>query len=65
MTDEQETSCDDVHEILEQFVEMEMRSENVAHLMPLVQKHLDLCPDCREEYEALKKALEFEGHLHR
>jgi len=24
-----------------------------AELMPLAERHLDLCPDCLEEYEAL------------
>ena len=60
MTEDQEISCDDVHELIDQFTEMEMRGEDVARLMPLVQKHLDLCPDCREEHEALLQALEFE-----
>ena len=60
MTEDQEISCDDVHELIDQFTEMEMRGEDVARLMPLVQKHLDLCPDCREEHEALLEAFEFE-----
>ena len=63
ITEEQEISCDDVHELLDQFTELEMRGEDVAHLMPLVQRHLDLCPDCREEHEALIQALEFEKHM--
>jgi hypothetical protein len=63
ITEEQEISCDDVHELLDQFIEMEMRGEDVAKLMPLVQKHLDLCPDCREEHEALLLALEFEKRM--
>jgi hypothetical protein len=63
VTEEQELSCDDVHEILDQFTELKMRGEDVVYLMPLVQKHLDLCPDCREEHEALLRALEFEKHM--
>ena len=63
ITEEHEISCDDVHAILDQFTELEMRGEDVAHLMPLVQKHLDLCPDCGEEHEALMQALEFEKHM--
>ena len=63
MTEDQEISCDDVHELIDQFTEMEMRGEDVARLMPLVQKHLDLCPDCREEHEALLQALEFEKRM--
>jgi predicted anti-sigma-YlaC factor YlaD len=35
-----------------------MRGEDASHLMPMVQKHLNMCPDCREEYEALLKMME-------
>jgi hypothetical protein len=63
LTEEKEISCDNVHEILDQFTEMELRGEDVAHLMPLVQRHLELCPDCGEEHEALVQALEFEKQM--
>jgi hypothetical protein len=52
-TDEVEISCDDVMALLDQYVELEARGEDVAHLLPLVKKHLDRCRDCHEEYEAL------------
>ncbi len=60
MTKEEEYSCDDVHEIIDQYVEMKRRGENVEELMPLVKHHLDMCRACFEEYEALMIALEFE-----
>ncbi len=63
ITEEDEISCDDVHEILDRFTELKMRGENVEGLMPLVQKHLDLCPDCREEHEVLILALEVESSM--
>lgn len=63
ITEEEGISCDDVHEILDQFTELKMRGEDVAQLMPLVQRHLDLCTDCREEHEVLIQALEFEKHM--
>lgn len=63
VTDEQEISCDDVHRVLAEFVELQQRGEDVAHLMPLVQKHLEICPDCREEHEALLRALEIEKEI--
>ncbi|MBN1666267.1 MAG: hypothetical protein JW862_04240 [Anaerolineales bacterium] len=59
-TEEQEISCEDVLLLLAEFTEMKQRGADVAHLMPLVQKHLDMCQDCREEHEALFRALEFE-----
>ena len=60
MTKEEEISCDDVHALLDEFVELKLRGEDVDELMPLVKHHLDMCRDCFEEYEALLTALEFE-----
>lgn len=58
MTAENEISCDDVYAVLDQFVEAVKRGENVLLLMPLVRQHLDMCPDCREEYETLLRMLQ-------
>lgn len=57
-TDEVEISCDEVFELLDQYVELEARGENVAELLPFVKKHLDRCRDCHEEYEALVRVFE-------
>jgi hypothetical protein len=62
-TRERELTCDEVHALIDQFAEMSMRGEDPTHLMPLVQQHLDMCPDCREEYEALMEALRIEKEL--
>lgn len=58
MTEEQEISCDDVFAVLDEFAEAMQRGENVLLLMPLVRQHLEMCPDCREEYEALLRMLQ-------
>ncbi|MCP4139801.1 MAG: hypothetical protein GY755_05840 [Chloroflexi bacterium] len=60
MTKEDEHSCSDVYELLDQFVELKMRGADVEKIMPKVKHHLDMCKDCFEEYEALMAALEFE-----
>lgn len=57
-TDEVEISCDEVFELLDQYVELEARGENVAELLPFIKKHLDRCRDCHEEYEALVRVFE-------
>jgi hypothetical protein len=57
-TDEVEIGCDEVFELLDQYVELEARGETVTELLPLVKKHLDRCRDCREEYEALARVFE-------
>jgi len=59
MTHDQELTCNEVHALIDQFAEMNQRGENPAYLFPLVQRHLDMCPDCRDEYEALLLALKF------
>ncbi len=48
-----EYSCEDVNQLLDEFTEAVAQGKDLATLMPLVQQHLDLCPDCREEFEAL------------
>jgi hypothetical protein len=56
-TDDVEYSCDDVLAVLDQFTEAFLRGEDVATLMPLVQRHLEMCADCHEEFEALLRIL--------
>lgn len=57
-TQETELSCDEVHALIGQYAEMAMAGENVAELLPLVYHHLEMCPDCREEFEALSRILQ-------
>lgn len=57
MTDETELSCDEVLALLDQYAERALRGEDVAQLMPLVQRHLDRCGDCMQEYQALLRIL--------
>ena len=57
MTHTEELSCDEVFVLLDQYAEKASRGENVAELMPLIQHHLELCPDCHEEYDALMRVL--------
>jgi hypothetical protein len=51
-------TCDQVFDLIDQYTERTARGEDVAHLMPLVVAHLDICPDCREHFEALERVLE-------
>ena len=53
-TREEELTCDEVFALLDQFTELAAQGEDVAQLMPLVQRHLDMCDDCREEYRVLE-----------
>jgi hypothetical protein len=57
-TQEVEFSCDEVFDILDQYTELVYRGEDAAELMPLVEHHIEICPDCREEFESLLRILE-------
>jgi hypothetical protein len=57
-TEEVELTCDKVFDLLDQFTEMALKGEDVARLMPMVEHHLEMCPECREEYEALRRIVE-------
>jgi len=46
-------TCEDVFAVVDQYVEIEVRGEDAARLMPLLREHLNGCHDCCEEYEAL------------
>ena len=52
-TQEVEFSCDDVYHLLDQYSEAVVQGENAEQLMPLVEHHIHICPDCRDEFEAL------------
>ncbi len=53
-----EIACDEAYRFMGQFAERVARGEDAGCLMPQVQQHLDRCPDCREEFNALLRALD-------
>lgn len=63
MTEDEELSCDEVFRLLDQFAELRAAGENPAIYFPLVEKHLEKCMDCREEYEAVLVMLGVNGQL--
>jgi len=52
-----EIDCDACEEQLASFAELTLAGRSAAEALPLVQDHLDRCGDCREEFEALLRAL--------
>ncbi len=57
-TQDVELTCDDVFAVLDQFAELAAQGEDVTQLMPLIQQHLDMCEDCREEYKVLERIVQ-------
>lgn len=56
-TQEIEFDCKEVYALMDRYAEMIARGEDPSPLMPLVQQHLEMCPDCREELEKLVQIL--------
>ena len=56
-TTEDAYCCDEVFALLDEYVELVADDEEAKQLMPLVKNHLDMCPDCRDEYEVLLHVL--------
>jgi hypothetical protein len=55
----EEMTCSDMYSRLDEFVENEVKEPETAEkITPLVREHLDMCPECCEEYEALLTVLE-------
>jgi len=54
----EEMSCDQMYKQLDEFVEQELKSHDAAKIMPLIREHIDLCPECCDEYQALMDILE-------
>lgn len=55
---EEELSCGEMYARLDEFVENEVQAKDADKITPLIQEHLDMCPECCEEYEALLTILE-------
>lgn len=53
-----EIDCDECFERLDEFTELVLAGKDIPEAMELVEDHLNRCPDCREEFEALLEALQ-------
>lgn len=54
---EEDISCGELFVKLDEYVEREVDKKDAALLMPVIREHLDICPECCEEYEALLDVL--------
>ena len=58
MTRDDEVGCEECFKLLDEFVELHLKGKDAAEALPLVQHHLEMCKDCREEFSALLYALQ-------
>ena len=52
-----EIPCEEAAQLFDQVAELVASGEDPAQFLPLVQQHLEICADCREELEALLRVL--------
>jgi hypothetical protein len=52
-----EIDCNECFKQLDHFSELSLAGKSADEAMPLVKHHLETCPDCKEEFEVLLKAI--------
>ena len=60
MTEEKELACAEVFEVIDQYAEAMLRGDDVQKLQPLVHHHLQMCHECKEEFEMLLEMMQVE-----
>jgi hypothetical protein len=50
-------TCEELYVRLDEYVDREVDQKDAAQIMPIIREHLDVCPECCEEYEALLDVL--------
>ena len=48
-----EVTCEQCFELLDEYVELELKGAGADRRIPGMRAHLDGCPACREEHESL------------
>ena len=51
---EPEVSCEECFELLDEYVELELKGTDADARIPGMRTHLDGCPACREDHESLR-----------
>lgn len=59
-TQEDQYSCEETFALLDEYVELVTSEQDAAALMPLVERHLHHCPNCRGHYDMLLTILQTE-----
>ncbi len=57
-TQEHELDCGEIFAVLDQHADAILAGEDVSAGFALMVQHLDCCPDCLEEYDALMSVLQ-------
>jgi hypothetical protein len=57
VTEEVEIACEEAYRLLDEYADMLLRGEDPGVLLPQVKHHLEMCMDCREEFDVLLRSL--------
>ena len=57
LTTDREFNCSECLQHVSEFAECHLANKPPTEVIASVEQHLALCPECREEYEALRKIL--------
>ena len=57
LTKDHEINCEQCLSLVAEFAEQELAGKSIPQGLKAVEHHLSICPECREEYEALQQAL--------
>jgi len=58
LTKNDELNCEQCLALVAEFAEQQLAGKSVPAGLSAVEHHLALCAECREEYEALQRALQ-------
>ncbi len=58
ITHDEEMTCGECYQEVDQYVDMLNEGKSPSEILPMVKNHIEICPPCREEFEALMEALE-------
>ena len=59
-TEEGQYNCEETFALLDEYAELVVSGSEAAALMPLVEAHLRVCPECAPRFDALRTILESE-----
>jgi hypothetical protein len=57
LTKDEEINCEQCLALVAEFAERKLAGQSIANSLKALEHHLSVCAECREEYEALERAL--------
>ena len=61
-TQDVEINCEQCLALVAEFAERDLQGKSIPESLQAIEQHLSICIECREEYEALQRALEKMEH---